>query len=209
MPPDAQPIGIEACGRSGSRASIDFYLQHNVRSIPTRGPLAANTVAGTVSGWIKALALARDHGGSMPMPRLLEDAIGYARDGIPVTRSQHLATKAKLAEFGVIALAFAPLGHRDLATAKGPVISPGDVRGLRVRVLALPFLSELYVALGAAPRTLGFAEAQAAFAAGELDAQEASAPSLESARVVAIGQKDVIRWGGTGEALVIAVRRAV
>ena len=126
--------------------------------------------------------------------------------GDPALRS---AMTAKLAEFGVIALAFAPLGHRDLATAKGPVISPGDVRGLRVRVLALPFLSELYVALGAAPRTLGFAEAQAAFAAGELDAQEASAPSLESARVVAIGQKDVIRWGGTGEALVIAVRRAV
>jgi gamma-glutamyltranspeptidase len=98
MPPNAQPIGIEACGRSGSHASIDFYLQRNARSIPTRGPLAANTVAGTVSGWIKALALARDHGGSMPVPRLLEDAIGYARDGIPVTRSQHLATKAKLAE---------------------------------------------------------------------------------------------------------------
>jgi gamma-glutamyltranspeptidase len=98
IPPDAEPIGIEACGRAGSLASIDFYREHGARSIPTRGPLAANTVAGTVSGWIQALALAQEQGGSQPVARLLEDAIGYARDGIPVTRSQHLATKAKLAE---------------------------------------------------------------------------------------------------------------
>ena len=54
--------------------------------------MAANTVAGTISGWIKALELAREYGGSLPAARLLEDAIGYARDGIPVTRSQNVAT---------------------------------------------------------------------------------------------------------------------
>jgi gamma-glutamyltranspeptidase/glutathione hydrolase len=98
MPPNWQPVGIDACGRAGTLASIDFYRLRNASSIPIRGPLAANTVAGTISGWIKALALAQEHGASLPLVRLLEDAIGYARDGIPVTRSQHLATKAKLAE---------------------------------------------------------------------------------------------------------------
>jgi oxamate amidohydrolase len=98
LPPNADPIGIEACGRAGTLASIDFYRERGVSSIPTRGPLAANTVAGTISGWIKALELAKQYGGHQPLARLLQDAIGYAQDGIPVTRSQHLATKAKLIE---------------------------------------------------------------------------------------------------------------
>src|SRR5262245_36260165 len=53
--PNAGPVGIDACGRAGSLATVDFYRQRNAPSIPIRGPLAANTVAGTISGWIKAL----------------------------------------------------------------------------------------------------------------------------------------------------------
>jgi len=98
MPPNEDPVGIDACGCAGALATIDFYRQHNKPSIPIRGPLAANTVAGTISGWNKALTLAVQQGGTLPLARLLEDAIGYARDSIPVTRSQHVATKAKLAE---------------------------------------------------------------------------------------------------------------
>src|SRR5690242_7332434 len=98
LPSHGDPIGIEACGRAGSLATPEFYHERGLSSIPTRGPLAANTVAGTISGWIKALELAGKYGGRLPLSRLLEDAIGYAADGIPVTRSQHLATATKLAE---------------------------------------------------------------------------------------------------------------
>ena len=49
-------------------------------AIPSRGPLAANTVAGAVSGWSAALDIAP--AGKLPLARLLEDAIEYARDGI-------------------------------------------------------------------------------------------------------------------------------
>ena len=92
VPSQGDPVGIEACGSAGSQATLDFYRARGVSSIPTRGPMAANTVAGTISGWIKALELAHEYGGSLPAARLLEDAIGYARDGIPVTRSQNVAT---------------------------------------------------------------------------------------------------------------------
>jgi gamma-glutamyltranspeptidase/glutathione hydrolase len=90
---------IDACGRAAARATVDFYRGHNVDAIPMRGPLAANTVAGTVSGW----ALALDHSakqwaGRIPLARLLEDAAHYAEHGIVVTRSQHANTAAKLAE---------------------------------------------------------------------------------------------------------------
>jgi gamma-glutamyltranspeptidase/glutathione hydrolase len=98
VPPGAAPLAIDACGRAGSRATLDLYRERGFAAIPTRGPLAANTVAGTISGWIEALTVSRERGGDIPLQRLLADAIGYARDGIPVTRSQHAATTAKLAE---------------------------------------------------------------------------------------------------------------
>lgn len=96
--PGAEPLGIDACGRAGSLATIDRYRGAGLTTIPTRGPMAANTVAGTVSGWIEALAVARRMGGKLALKRLLLDAIGYAQDGIPVTASQESATAAKLEE---------------------------------------------------------------------------------------------------------------
>lgn len=98
LPPGAAPIGIDACGKSGTLATIELYRERGYTAIPTRGPLAANTVAGTLSGWIEALSVSQLMGGRAPLDRLLADAIGYAQDGIPVTLSQHASTVAKLAE---------------------------------------------------------------------------------------------------------------
>ena len=78
-------FGIDACGRAGSAATRSFYRERGHDAIPSRGPLAANTVAGAVSGWEAALAAA---GGKLPLSRLLADAIHYARAGVPVTKNQ-------------------------------------------------------------------------------------------------------------------------
>src|SRR3546814_20129389 len=67
-------------------------------AIPARGPLAAITVAGAVSGWEAAADLARLSGGRLPLSRLFEDAIYHARHGFPVSRSQHDTTAAKRGE---------------------------------------------------------------------------------------------------------------
>ena len=94
---------IDACGRAAGRATVDFYREHKQPAIPVRGPLAANTVAGTVSGWARALEYSSKHwSGRLPLARLLEDAIHYAEHGSVVTQSQFAATSAKLAELGVV-----------------------------------------------------------------------------------------------------------
>src|SRR5712664_4994269 len=77
-PPGAPAIGIEASGTAARGVSIDWYAKRGFKRIPGRGPLAANTVAGTVSGWDVAAELARAQGGTLPPHRLLEDAIWYA-----------------------------------------------------------------------------------------------------------------------------------
>ena len=96
--PGEKPRAIDASGAAAAAANIAYYRERGMAAIPFRGGVAANTVAGTVSGWDLALALSREHlGGRMPLPRLLGEAIGYARDGIDVTRSQTATTQAKLA----------------------------------------------------------------------------------------------------------------
>lgn len=92
------PVGIDACGAAAAVADVEFYRRQGHTEIPARGPLAANTVAGAISGWQVALEIGHRWGGSLPLSRLLEDAEHYAREGIPVTRSQHANTTAKRAE---------------------------------------------------------------------------------------------------------------
>jgi gamma-glutamyltranspeptidase/glutathione hydrolase len=92
--PGRAPIAVEACGPAAARADRAFYA--GLDAIPSRGPKAALTVAGTVSGWATALEAARAWGPALPLPRLLADAIRHARDGVAVSVSQAALTRDKL-----------------------------------------------------------------------------------------------------------------
>ena len=84
--PSGEVLGIDACGRAGSRVSADIYKAAGLDTIPSRGPLAANTVAGTLSGWGKAERISHTLGGHLPIGRLLEEAIHYAEQGVDLKR---------------------------------------------------------------------------------------------------------------------------
>jgi len=102
--------GIDACGRAASAADLSLYAGHDV--VPWRGPLAANTVAGAISGWI--MALEQDHG-TLPIARLLRDAIGHAHDGVAVTAGGAEVAEQKgpelCAQPGAYAAIFEPQGR--------------------------------------------------------------------------------------------------
>jgi gamma-glutamyltranspeptidase/glutathione hydrolase len=115
------PRAINAVGAAGARVDVDLYQHQGLAQIPSRGPLAANTVAGTISGWQAALEMSDAWGGSMPLARLLEDATHYAEAGFPVTDSQHHNTAAKQAE-----LVDVP-GWADTFLANGEPPAPGTL----------------------------------------------------------------------------------
>ena len=100
--PGAGPIAIDACGAAAAQATPEWYRSQGFDAIPTRGPLAANTVAGTVSGWEAALAVGRRWGGTISLERLLADAVHYAERGVPVTRSQYANTTGKRTELEAV-----------------------------------------------------------------------------------------------------------
>lgn len=114
---------------------------------------------------------------------------------------------ALLESQGVIGLAIAPLGEHVLAT-KAPVESPADFRGLRVRVMPLRPVLDVYLALGALPQSMSFALAQAALSAGTLDGQDTMATTLVATRAYASGQKFVTRWGAFADVMIFAVRKS-
>jgi len=97
--PGGEVTAIDACGRTPAGLTAEAYRAQGFAEIPHRGPMAANTVAGTLSGWQAALDhSARHWGGGMPLARLLEDAIAYAESGCVVTDSQFRSTAGKLGE---------------------------------------------------------------------------------------------------------------
>ncbi len=96
--PGRDPVAIDACGGAGKAVSLDLYRRHGHATVPWRGPLAANTVAGTIDGWREALALSAGWAAPLPLARILEEAIAHAEQGIPVTASQEALTRQKLHE---------------------------------------------------------------------------------------------------------------
>ncbi|KQN89937.1 gamma-glutamyltransferase [Sphingomonas sp. Leaf67] len=78
--PDGRNWAIDGSGAAAMAADRSLYQGH--ATIPWRGPLAANTVAGTVAGWRAALA---EGDATLPLDRVLRDAIHHARTGVVVT----------------------------------------------------------------------------------------------------------------------------
>ena len=108
--PDGTVHTVDACGAAGEKADLSLYAGRT--EVPWRGPLAANTVAGTVSGWSEAL---KRGGGKLPLERLLRDAIRFAEEGIAVTASGAEIARSKGAELraqpGAYAATYEPEGR--------------------------------------------------------------------------------------------------
>ena len=69
-------------GKAAAGATLSALEQRRVSEIPLRGIVPATlTVPGAVASWIAA----HDAHGRLQLGRVLESAIGYARDGFPVT----------------------------------------------------------------------------------------------------------------------------
>jgi gamma-glutamyltranspeptidase/glutathione hydrolase len=73
---------LDGGGRAAASGTIERFTAQGLREIPLRGILPATlTTPGAVSSWVAAQA----RFGRVPLGRCLESAIGYARDGFPVT----------------------------------------------------------------------------------------------------------------------------
>src|SRR5580693_1568028 len=73
---------LDGGGRASQAGTIDAFTRRGLTEVPYRGVLPATlTVPGAVASWTEAHTAY----GRLPLARCLESAIGYARDGFPVT----------------------------------------------------------------------------------------------------------------------------
>jgi len=109
---------------------------------------------------------------------------------------------------GVVPLAWASDGFRELATQRG-VHLPPDLDGLKVRVAVSPLLLDSLLALGASPESMSAARALAAQRAGTLDGEEVSIAAYRTSRLYATGLTHLLIWGAHADALLFAINRGV
>jgi len=102
---------LDGGGRAAVCASINWFSQRGMTEVPLRGVLPATlTTPGAVASW----GLAHAAYGKLPLKQCLQSAIGYAREGFPVT--ERLAgwidyAKADLAAHPESAALYLPAGQ--------------------------------------------------------------------------------------------------
>ncbi len=72
--------GLNASGPSPKSLTLDWFLSHGYKKIPSHGPLPV-TVPGCVDGWFEL----HKRFGKLPMETILQPAIDYAENGFPLT----------------------------------------------------------------------------------------------------------------------------
>jgi len=72
--------GLNASGRSPASLTLEEFRRRGLERVPSHGPLPV-TVPGAVDGWFEL----HKRFGRLPMDKILAPAIGYARDGFPLT----------------------------------------------------------------------------------------------------------------------------
>jgi gamma-glutamyltranspeptidase/glutathione hydrolase len=107
---------LNASGRSPYGASLDDFKKAGMNTIPLRGLLPV-TVPGAVDGWFEA------HGryGKLSMPSILEAAIGYAKDGYPITHLLSFRIQEALPDLSQFP------ASKNLFLPGGKAPRPGDV----------------------------------------------------------------------------------
>ena len=73
-------FGFNGSGRAPKSLSIDHFKKEGMKYVPLYGPLPV-TVPGAVDAWF----VLHDRFGKLPMEQLLQPAIGYGREGFPVS----------------------------------------------------------------------------------------------------------------------------
>jgi gamma-glutamyltranspeptidase/glutathione hydrolase len=120
--------GLNASGRAPRAATIAYFREKGLKSIPTRGPFSWS-VPGCVDGW----ATLHAKFGKKPLTEVLAPAIAYADEGFPVSEiiaADWLASAPDLAAVPTSAACFLPGGK---APRTGDVFkNSGLARSLRL-----------------------------------------------------------------------------
>lgn len=108
---------------------------------------------------------------ALPFMLAMEPDRYKAMDAIEKGKAGQMLVAA-IEDKGVKFLGWGENGFRELTTSKGPVQSPEDLKGMKIRVVGSPIFIETFRALGANPVNMNWSEATTGFQQGVVDGQE-------------------------------------
>ena len=73
-------------------------------------------------------------------------------------------------------------GYRQITTSSHPVVNPGDLKGMKLRVPPSPLETSMFLAFGASPTSLNFAEVYSALQTHIVDGQENPIAIIDSVK---------------------------
>lgn len=114
---------------------------------------------------------------------------------------------SKLDAIGLKGLAFWDNGWRQISNSKGPVLTPADVKGLKIRTTSSPVHLEAFQLLGANPVPMPLGELYTALEMKTVDAQEHPLGVFVSAKLFEV-QKYLSLSQHAYSALIVAVNKA-
>nr|WP_227820019.1 DctP family TRAP transporter solute-binding subunit [Marinobacterium aestuarii] len=110
---------------------------------------------------------------------------------------------------GVTPLAWGENGFRELSNSKRAIVTPDDLKGLKIRVVGSPLFQDTFSALGANPTQMSWADAKPALTTGAVDGQENPLSVFDVARIDQVGQLYLTQWHYMADPLVFAVSNRV
>lgn len=110
---------------------------------------------------------------------------------------------------GVVPLAWGENGFRQLSNSRGVIDEPGDLDGLKIRVVGSPLFLDTFSALGANPTQMSWADAKPALTTGAVDGQENPLSVFDVARIDQVGQNYVTLWNYMNDPLIFAANQQV
>jgi gamma-glutamyltranspeptidase/glutathione hydrolase len=173
--PDGRMHSVHGCGGAAQKADLALYK--GLDAVPWRGPLAANTVAGTISAWQAVL-----EGGKLPLERIVEAAVWYAENGVAVTEGGAQIAASKDAELKDV------FGYGDVFRPQGRPLQAGErlkqpALAETLRRLARDGLAGFYDGALARDIAADLEKAGSPVSAADLKAHAATRPHPLTARI--------------------------
>ncbi len=112
---------------------------------------------------------------------------------------------AAIRKKGAEPIGWAENGFRQVTNSKQEIRTPGDLKGLKIRVVGSPLYADTFSALGANPTQMSWADAKPALTTKAVDGQENPITVFKIAKMETVGQMFMTRWDYVADPLIFAV----
>ncbi|MFA6472556.1 MAG: DctP family TRAP transporter solute-binding subunit [Candidatus Latescibacterota bacterium] len=106
----------------------------------------------------------------------------------------------------LIGLAYGANGFRQITNNRNPIITPADLKGMKIRVPAIKMYIKVFKLLGADPSSMNFGELFTAIAQGTMDGQENPIAVIWSSRLYEV-QKYLTLWDYSYDPIILCINK--